>query len=53
MPSCIKALLDEYLQAANLIAGKLFRLANKNGSTRATVYLAARPAPSTGAPHRG
>ena len=32
MPGWVKALLDEWLQAANLSAGKLFRRVNKNGS---------------------
>jgi site-specific recombinase XerD len=34
MPGWVKALLDEWLQAANLTAGKLFRGVNKNGKTR-------------------
>jgi hypothetical protein len=33
MPGWVKALLDEWLQAANLTAGKLFRRVNKNGKT--------------------
>ena len=33
MPGWAKALLDEWLQAANLTAGKLFRRVNKNGKT--------------------
>ncbi len=33
MPGWVKALLDERIQAANLIAGKVFRRVNKNGST--------------------
>jgi len=31
MPEWVKALLDEWLRAANLIAGRLFRRVNKNG----------------------
>ncbi|SRR5579871_906125 len=31
MPGWVKTLLDEWLQAANLTAGKLFRRVNKNG----------------------
>jgi site-specific recombinase XerD len=31
MPGWVKALLDDWLQAANLTAGKLFRRVNKNG----------------------
>ena len=31
MPNWVKALLDEWIQAANLTAGKLFRRVNKNG----------------------
>jgi site-specific recombinase XerD len=31
MPEWVKALLDDWLQAANLTAGKLFRRVNKNG----------------------
>ena len=31
MPGWVKGLLDEWLQAANLTAGKLFRRVNKNG----------------------
>jgi site-specific recombinase XerD len=31
MPDWVKALLDEWLQAANLTAGRLFRRVNKNG----------------------
>jgi len=31
MPGWVKILLDEWLQAANLTAGKLFRRVNKNG----------------------
>jgi integrase len=33
MPGWVKALLDEWLQAANLTFGKLFRRVNKNGKT--------------------
>jgi len=32
MPGWVKAFLDDWLQAANLTAGKLFRRVNKNGS---------------------
>jgi integrase len=32
MPGWVKALLDEWLQTANLTAGKLFRRVNKNGN---------------------
>jgi hypothetical protein len=32
MPGWVKASIDEWLQAANLSAGKLFRRVNKNGS---------------------
>jgi integrase len=31
MPGWVKSLLDEWLQAANLTTGKLFRRVNKNG----------------------
>ena len=31
MPGWVKALLDEWIQAANLNAGRLFRRVNKNG----------------------
>ena len=31
MPESVKFLLDDWLQAANLTAGKLFRRVNKNG----------------------
>jgi hypothetical protein len=31
MPGWVKAVLDEWLQAANLTAGRLFRRINKNG----------------------
>ncbi|MBV9037645.1 MAG: tyrosine-type recombinase/integrase [Acidobacteriaceae bacterium] len=31
MPAWVKALLDEWLQAANVTSGKLFRRVNKNG----------------------
>jgi hypothetical protein len=31
MPGWVKALLDDWLQAAELTAGKLFRQVNKNG----------------------
>ena len=31
MPGWVKALLDEWIQAANLTAGRLFRRVNKNG----------------------
>jgi len=31
MPGGVKALLDDWLQAASLTAGKLFRRVNKNG----------------------
>jgi len=31
MPEWVKALLDEWLRAANLTAGRLFRPVNKNG----------------------
>lgn len=31
MPGWVKALLDDWLQAANLVAGKLVRLVNKKG----------------------
>jgi site-specific recombinase XerD len=33
MPAWVKALLDEWLQAANLTTGRLFRRVNKNGKT--------------------
>ncbi len=32
MPNRVKASIDDWLQAANLTAGKLFRRVNKNGS---------------------
>jgi hypothetical protein len=32
MPGWVKALLDEWLQTANLNAGQLFRRVNKNGN---------------------
>jgi hypothetical protein len=31
MPGWVKALLDEWRQAANVTSGKLFRRVNKNG----------------------
>jgi len=31
MPGWVKTLLDEWIQSANLTAGKLFRRVNKNG----------------------
>jgi hypothetical protein len=31
MPRWVKVFLDEWLQAANVTAGKLFRRVNKNG----------------------
>jgi site-specific recombinase XerD len=34
VPGWVKGFLDEWLQAANLIAGKLFRRLNKNGKAR-------------------
>jgi len=33
MPGWVKALLDEWLQAANVSTGKLFRRVNKNGKS--------------------
>lgn len=37
MPGWVKASVDEWLQAANLSAGKLFRRVNKTGAPGATV----------------
>jgi integrase len=62
MPSWVKTLLDEWLQAANLTAGKLFRRVNKNGKTwgdglteKAVWHVVREPAHNAGverlAPH--